>query len=122
MAREQSQRVAELEALVVGFQQREKRLRAVLSSGFTSRESRRDARVELESLLNTSEDVEDELLLLESPGGRSPEKLGKTSAFVLPPIKATLRRRFERAGEIRRSGLDRSGHLRSSEHRSAFSQ
>jgi hypothetical protein len=69
MAREQSQRVAELEVTSARLQQREKRLRAVLKSAFTGDESRRDAREELESLLNKTDEVEDELLLLESPGG-----------------------------------------------------
>lgn len=65
MAREQGQRIGELEIMVASLQQREKRLRAVLSSAFTSNESRRDARTELESLLNMTEAAEDELMLLE---------------------------------------------------------
>jgi hypothetical protein len=69
MAREQSERVAELEGTAARLQQRERRLRAVLKSAFTGKESRRDARQELESLLNKTDEVEDELLLLESPDG-----------------------------------------------------
>lgn len=69
MAQEQSQLVAELEATIARLEQREKRLRAVLSSAFTDHERRRDARAELESLLNEIEEVEDALQLLESPDG-----------------------------------------------------
>jgi hypothetical protein len=67
MAREQSQRVAELEVSTARLEQREKRLRAAVSSAFTSDEIRRDARDELESLLHKQQELEDELLLLESP-------------------------------------------------------
>jgi hypothetical protein len=67
MARELNQRVAELEGTIASLGQRERRLRAVLSSALTSDDSRRDAREELESLLNMTDEVEDELLLLESP-------------------------------------------------------
>ena len=77
MAREQSQRVARLEVTIARLEQREKRLRAVFKSAFTSRESRYDAREELESLLNKTEEVEDELLRLESPdGSREREQKG----------------------------------------------
>jgi hypothetical protein len=66
MTREQSQRVAELEVAIARLHQREQRLRAILSSALTSHEDRRKARVELESLLDTTDEVEGELLLLES--------------------------------------------------------
>jgi hypothetical protein len=69
MVLEQSTQVAELELSVARLQQREKRLRAVLSSAFTSRESRRDAREELETLLDKTEAADDELQLLGSNGG-----------------------------------------------------
>ena len=71
MTPEQSQRVAELEVTVALLEQREKRLRAVISSAFTSRADLRNAREELESLLDRTEEVEDELLLLESPDEKS---------------------------------------------------
>jgi len=67
MTREQSQRVAELEATLSRLHQREQRLRAVLSSALTSHDDRRDAREELESLLDMTDEAEGELLLLESP-------------------------------------------------------
>ena len=122
MTPEQTQRVAELEGKVVLLEQREKRLRAVLKSPFTPDESRYDAREELESLLSKTEEVEDELLLLESSGRRSPEEFERTSAFCLPPSKVVLRCRFARAGEIGLARVNRSRHLKSSEHRSAFSE
>jgi len=61
MAREQSQRVAEVEDSVVRLHRREMRLRSILKSALTSVESRRDASDELESLLNEIKLVEDEL-------------------------------------------------------------
>jgi hypothetical protein len=69
MAQEQIQLVAELEATIARLEQREKRLRAVFSSAFTDHERRRDAREELESLLNEIVAVEDELLHLVSANG-----------------------------------------------------
>jgi hypothetical protein len=122
MTQEQFQRVAELEVTVARLEQREKRLRAVLASAFTSHENRSDAREKLASLLNSTEEVEDELLLLESPDGRSPEKLERTGAFFLPASKVVFRRRLARGGEVGLYRVDRSRHLRSSEHRSAFSR
>ena len=67
MTQEQSQRVAELEVAIARLHQREQRLRAILSSALTSHEDRRDAREELESLLEMTDEVEGELLLLEFP-------------------------------------------------------
>lgn len=60
-------RIDELETLVAHLHQREKWLRAVLSSALTSRESRSNAREELESLLDKSEEAEDELMILAWP-------------------------------------------------------
>ena len=69
VAQEQSKQVVELELSVARLHQREKRLRAVLSSAFTSRQNRLDAREELEVVLNKTEASEDELLLLDSADG-----------------------------------------------------
>jgi hypothetical protein len=100
-----SAQVAELELSVVGLQQREKRLRAVLSSAFTSRESRRTAREELESLLDKTEAAEDELLLLASPVGigSGGEKTSEEPVSGHQP-RSILRRRFRLFGRSRRTG------------------
>jgi len=66
MTREQSQRATELEVTIARLHQREERLRAVLSSALTSHDARRDAREELESLMDATDEVEGELPLLES--------------------------------------------------------
>ena len=62
MEKLQNTQVDELESSVARLYQREKRLRAVLSSAFTSRENRRDARDELESVLDETNTTENELL------------------------------------------------------------
>lgn len=108
MVLEQSTQVAELELSVARFQQREKRLRAVLSSAFTSRESRRDAREELETLLDNAVAAEDKLQLLGLNGG-SPDGHGaqdrvesEAPANSNHRPRSILRRRFRGLGRFLR--------------------
>jgi hypothetical protein len=100
-----SAQVAELELSVVRLQQREKRLRAVLSSAFTSRENRRDAREELETLLDKAVAAEDELQLLASPEGigSGSEKTSEEPVSGHQP-RSLLRRRFKWFSRFRRTG------------------
>ena len=98
MPQGQSQSVAELEDTVARLEQREKRMRAVLSSAFTSRENRREAREELESLLQKTDQVQDELLFRVMK--TSPEKVGRTTTAQARTI---LRRRFGKRGRIQAS-------------------
>jgi hypothetical protein len=103
MAQEQSTHVAELELSVARLHQREKRLRAVLSSAFTSPESRLDAREELESLLDKTVAAEDELQLLDSPAGDGilhSENQQARSEFHHQP-RMLLKRRFRMPGWIK---------------------
>jgi hypothetical protein len=107
-------RIDELETLVAHLHQREKWLRAVLSSALTSHESRTNAREELESLLDKSEEAEDELMLLASPAGV--EEHQKKSSVQRPHCcrqeRFILRCRFGRGLDPQcsaRSSADQSG-------------
>ena len=91
MAEFTNQRIDELEGTVSHLQRREKHLRRVISSAFTHHETRRDAREELESVLDKSEQTEQELMLLQRPGGS--EMPQKPSVCRHP--KTILSRRFE---------------------------
>jgi hypothetical protein len=98
MAQGQSQHVVEeLEDTVACLEQREKWLRAILSSAFTSLENRRDAREELESLLDKTDEVEGQLLLLESSdesGGHRTDSEERLHACR--QARTILRRRFRK--------------------------
>jgi hypothetical protein len=106
MVLEQSTQVAELELSVARLAQREKRLRAVLSSSFTSRENRRDAREELEVLLDKSVAADDELLLLGLHDGKAaPDPVAsEEQADSSHRPRSLLRRRFKGLGRIVRTG------------------
>jgi hypothetical protein len=64
MAPQHSQRIAELEVAITRLHRTEMRLRSVLKSAFTSVESRREARHELDLNLGEARQVEDELHVL----------------------------------------------------------
>lgn len=94
MAESTNQRIDELEGTVSHLQRREKHLRRVISSAFAHHDSRRDAREELESLLNQSEETEQELMLLQSNGTTAePQKL------IACRPRTILHRRFELVGK-----------------------
>jgi predicted nucleic acid-binding Zn-ribbon protein len=88
--------VSELELSVVTLQRREKRLRAILSSAFTSRESRLTAREELETVLDRTAAADDELQLLdcrkENPADCEADSRERVSLLRRPG--AILKRRF----------------------------
>jgi hypothetical protein len=93
MAESTNPRIAELEGTVSKLQRREKHLRRVISSAFAQIETRRDAREELESIIDKSDETEHELMLLQDPNnGAEPQKF-----TVCRHPKTILRRRFELA-------------------------
>ena len=99
MTHGQSQRIAELEVTVSSLEQRERYLHAVLSSAWTSRENRSDAREELESLLDKSDEAEHELTSLQTPRGvveHRQEPSGNRVNLCRQP-RGLLRRRFSLA-------------------------
>lgn len=88
--------VAELELSVTRLERREKRLRAILSSALTSHESRRTAREELETVLDSTLAADNELLLLdcqkENEAGCEQNPQERMSSLRRP--RAILKRRF----------------------------
>jgi hypothetical protein len=66
MAHGQPLTSAELETTLTVLHRRERRLRSVLSSALTSPENREEARVQLETLLHETREIEDKVSKLES--------------------------------------------------------
>jgi hypothetical protein len=65
MEQSRSQTIAELETALTVLHRREMRLRSILSSALVAPENRRDAHLELETVLQETREIEDKVSKLE---------------------------------------------------------
>lgn len=66
MEQSRSEKIAELEAALTALHRREMRLRSILSSALVAPENRRDAHLELETVLQETREIEDQVSKLEA--------------------------------------------------------
>jgi hypothetical protein len=97
MADAHSPRIDELESTVTCLERKEKRLRRAISSLWTPSENLRDAREELESLINQADEVETEWVHLESDETGEAE-LSEKRAIACRKPRSILSRRFNPRG------------------------